>query len=203
MRIALMAADSGADALTTAGWSGPANYINDTAKISAVIRSWQDRFGVRAVGLAGYASLYLTISRVQPVQECVGGVELVDRVDVRGGPQRSGGGVGAESWELVPAGEASQQPFLGIGGYRDRAPMQPRREAEQVPVGGEVGDRRRRDDVQVPCGNWTWPRVEGVVGQIELAPLSELSVDRVDDRELEVRAYGPERQTVRIRGRRS
>ncbi len=62
MRIALIAADSGADALTRAGWSGPANYTNDTAKISAVIRSWQDRFGVRVIGLAGYATLHLSVA---------------------------------------------------------------------------------------------------------------------------------------------
>jgi len=61
MRLGLIAAERGADALTAAGWSGPANYTNDTAEISAVLRSWEDRFGVRVV-LAGHATLYLSVA---------------------------------------------------------------------------------------------------------------------------------------------
>lgn len=45
-----------------AGWSGPANYTGDTAKISAVLRSWEDRYATRVVGLAGYATLYLSVA---------------------------------------------------------------------------------------------------------------------------------------------
>jgi hypothetical protein len=35
--------------LANMGWAGPVNYDNDTAKFSAVLRSWEDRFGVRVV----------------------------------------------------------------------------------------------------------------------------------------------------------
>jgi hypothetical protein len=41
LRLGLVAAASGADALTAAGWDGPVNYDNDTAKFSAVIRTWE------------------------------------------------------------------------------------------------------------------------------------------------------------------
>ncbi len=44
-RLGLVAAASGAEALTAAGWAGPCNYENDTAKFSAVARSWERRFG--------------------------------------------------------------------------------------------------------------------------------------------------------------
>ncbi|BCJ62225.1 DUF4253 domain-containing protein [Micromonospora endophytica] len=61
MRLGLVAADRGSDALTVAGWQGPANYTNDTGKISAVLRSWEDRFGVRVIGV-GFAELYLSVA---------------------------------------------------------------------------------------------------------------------------------------------
>ncbi|WNV85915.1 DUF4253 domain-containing protein [Umezawaea sp. Da 62-37] len=61
MRLGLVAAPRGADALTAAGWTGPMNYTNDTAEVSAVLRSWEDRFGARVVGL-GFATLVLSIS---------------------------------------------------------------------------------------------------------------------------------------------
>jgi hypothetical protein len=50
MRLGLVAAERGADALAAAGWSGPLNYTNDTGEISAVVRDWERRFGVRARG---------------------------------------------------------------------------------------------------------------------------------------------------------
>jgi hypothetical protein len=49
------------DVPTVAGWQGAVNYTNDTAKLSAVLRSWEDRFGVRVVG-AGFADLYLSVA---------------------------------------------------------------------------------------------------------------------------------------------
>ncbi|WP_344939867.1 DUF4253 domain-containing protein [Actinomadura miaoliensis] len=61
MRLGLIAADRGADALAAAGWNGPVNYTNDTGEIAAVLRSWEDRFGVRVVG-AGFADLYLSVA---------------------------------------------------------------------------------------------------------------------------------------------
>ncbi|WP_019710630.1 DUF4253 domain-containing protein [Streptomyces xinghaiensis] len=66
-RLGLAAAASGADALTAAGWSGPANYDNDTAKFSAVIRDWEHRFGARVVA-AGFSTLHLSVA-APPVTE--------------------------------------------------------------------------------------------------------------------------------------
>jgi hypothetical protein len=60
-RLGLVATDRGADALTIAGWIGPVNYTNDTAELSAVLRSWEERFGARVVG-AGFADLYLSVA---------------------------------------------------------------------------------------------------------------------------------------------
>lgn len=48
-RLGLVPAARGADALSTMGWAGPTNHENDTAKLSAVLRSWEDRFGIRVV----------------------------------------------------------------------------------------------------------------------------------------------------------
>ncbi|MBL7494920.1 DUF4253 domain-containing protein [Frankia sp. CNm7] len=61
MRLGLVAAGSGADALTVAGWQGPLNHTNDTAEISAVVASWERRFGVRVVGV-GFDTLYLSVA---------------------------------------------------------------------------------------------------------------------------------------------
>lgn len=60
-RLGLVTAASGADALTASGWDGPANYDNDTAKFSAVVRSWELRFGARVVAV-GPATLHLSIA---------------------------------------------------------------------------------------------------------------------------------------------
>ncbi|GAA1764810.1 DUF4253 domain-containing protein [Luedemannella helvata] len=60
-RLGLVAADRGADALTVAGWSGPVNHTEDTALISAVIRSWEERFGVRVISV-GFAALTLSVA---------------------------------------------------------------------------------------------------------------------------------------------
>ncbi|WP_235017902.1 DUF4253 domain-containing protein [Thermomonospora echinospora] len=61
MRLGLIAADRGADALAAAGWTGPLNHTNDTGEIVTVLRSWEDRFGVRVVG-ASFADLYLSVA---------------------------------------------------------------------------------------------------------------------------------------------
>ncbi|MEU0555717.1 DUF4253 domain-containing protein [Dactylosporangium sp. NPDC006015] len=60
-RLGLVAAGRGADALTVVGWDGPANHTDDTAHISAVLRSWEERFGVRVVGV-GFAELFLSVA---------------------------------------------------------------------------------------------------------------------------------------------
>ncbi|MFF3174638.1 DUF4253 domain-containing protein [Streptomyces sp. NPDC057900] len=60
-RLGLVIAESGAEALTVAGWSGPCNYDNDTAKFSAVVRDWEHRFGARVVAV-GFSTLHLSIA---------------------------------------------------------------------------------------------------------------------------------------------
>ncbi|MUN39547.1 DUF4253 domain-containing protein [Actinomadura litoris] len=61
LRLGLAAARRGSDALVSVGWSGPLNHTNDTAEIASVVRGWEDRFGVRVVGV-GFADLYLSVS---------------------------------------------------------------------------------------------------------------------------------------------
>src|SRR5436190_2148497 len=61
MRLGLVAADRGSDALSVVGWNGAANYTGDTAELSAVLRTWEDRFGVRVIGV-GFAELYLSVA---------------------------------------------------------------------------------------------------------------------------------------------
>ena len=57
----LVAAGSGAHALTAVGWDGPLNLYNDTAKFSAIVTSWEQRFGVRVVAV-GPATLHLCVA---------------------------------------------------------------------------------------------------------------------------------------------
>ncbi|MEU7162193.1 DUF4253 domain-containing protein [Streptomyces chrestomyceticus] len=61
VRLGLVAAGSGADALTAVGWSGPMNYDNDTAKYSAVVGDWERRFGARVVAV-GFSALHLSVA---------------------------------------------------------------------------------------------------------------------------------------------
>lgn len=49
--LGLVPALRGADALAVCGWQGPANHMRDICEISAVVRSWEDRFGARVVAL--------------------------------------------------------------------------------------------------------------------------------------------------------
>lgn len=68
VRLGLVAADRGADAVTVAGWTGPTNYTGDTAEISAVLRNWEDRFGARLVGV-GFATLVLSVATPPTTRE--------------------------------------------------------------------------------------------------------------------------------------
>jgi hypothetical protein len=61
MRLGLVAAERGADALTVAGWTGPTNHVDDTAEVSAVLRDWEERFGARVVGV-GFSTLLLAVA---------------------------------------------------------------------------------------------------------------------------------------------
>jgi hypothetical protein len=59
--LGLVPAARGADALSLAGWGGPLNHTNFTQEISAVVRSWEDRFGVRVVRV-GFDTLDLSVA---------------------------------------------------------------------------------------------------------------------------------------------
>ncbi|SFC18161.1 DUF4253 domain-containing protein [Micromonospora sediminimaris] len=61
MRLGLVPAERGSDALAVLGWLGAANHTNDPGMLSAVLRSWEDRFGVRVIGV-GFAELYLSVA---------------------------------------------------------------------------------------------------------------------------------------------
>jgi hypothetical protein len=61
LRLGLVATARGADSITAAGWSGPVNYDSDTAKLSTVLRSWENRFATRVIGV-GFAELYLSVA---------------------------------------------------------------------------------------------------------------------------------------------
>ncbi|MEV6301772.1 DUF4253 domain-containing protein [Actinoplanes sp. NPDC051861] len=60
-RIGLIRSGRGADTITDVAWTGPTNFENDTAKISAVLRNWEDRFGARLIGV-GFDVLYLSVA---------------------------------------------------------------------------------------------------------------------------------------------
>ncbi|MFD4861999.1 DUF4253 domain-containing protein [Streptomyces atratus] len=61
-RLALVPARRSADIPAAIGWSGPVNYEEDTARLSAVLRSWEDRFGIRVVVL-GFDTLTVSVGR--------------------------------------------------------------------------------------------------------------------------------------------
>jgi Domain of unknown function (DUF4253) len=46
-----------AGALVATGWTGAINYFDQVAPLAAVVRSWEDRFGARVVGLGGATAL--------------------------------------------------------------------------------------------------------------------------------------------------
>ncbi|MFI8498164.1 DUF4253 domain-containing protein [Streptomyces sp. NPDC085524] len=60
-RLALVPARRGADVPAALGWGGPLNHESDTARISAVLRSWEDRFGARILAL-GFDRLDLHVA---------------------------------------------------------------------------------------------------------------------------------------------
>ncbi|MFE9692120.1 DUF4253 domain-containing protein [Micromonospora sp. NPDC005806] len=60
-RLGLVPAGRGADTLALTGWSGPANHTKDTGEIAAVVRSWEERFGARVVGV-GFDTLHLSVA---------------------------------------------------------------------------------------------------------------------------------------------
>lgn len=60
-RLGLVPSARGADTLTDVAWTGPVNHESDTAKISCVLRNWEDRFGARVVA-TGFDILYLSVA---------------------------------------------------------------------------------------------------------------------------------------------
>ncbi|WP_028809348.1 DUF4253 domain-containing protein [Streptomyces sp. 351MFTsu5.1] len=50
-RLALVPARRSADIPAAIGWTGPLNHENDVARLCAVLRSWEDRFGIRVIAL--------------------------------------------------------------------------------------------------------------------------------------------------------
>ncbi|WP_344599713.1 DUF4253 domain-containing protein [Streptomyces glaucus] len=60
-RVALVPARRSADIPTALGWTGPVGHEGDTARLSAVLRSWEDRFGIRVVAL-GFDHLLLSVA---------------------------------------------------------------------------------------------------------------------------------------------
>ncbi|MGW4380473.1 DUF4253 domain-containing protein [Kitasatospora sp. NPDC004531] len=60
LRIGLVPAATGAEALTACGWTGPVNHEGDIAKVSAVLLDWERRFGTRLVQV-GFAELELSV----------------------------------------------------------------------------------------------------------------------------------------------
>ncbi len=60
-RLGLVSCRRPADAIALAGWTGTINRI-EAAEVSAVLRSWEDRFGAVLVGL-GFATVTLLVPR--------------------------------------------------------------------------------------------------------------------------------------------
>ncbi|GAA3096104.1 DUF4253 domain-containing protein [Streptomyces echinatus] len=66
--LALVPARRSADIPAAIGWAGPVNYEPDVARVSAVLRSWEDRFGIRVVAL-GPDTLVLSVAAPPATQE--------------------------------------------------------------------------------------------------------------------------------------
>ncbi|SDQ34536.1 protein of unknown function [Thermostaphylospora chromogena] len=59
--LGLAAVNRGADALAVMGWQGALHHNEWTAPLAAVVRSWEDRFGVRVIGM-GFNTLELSVA---------------------------------------------------------------------------------------------------------------------------------------------
>jgi hypothetical protein len=59
--LALVPARRSADIPAAIGWTGPLNHDNDVARLCAVLRSWEDRFGIRVVAL-GFDILVVSVA---------------------------------------------------------------------------------------------------------------------------------------------
>jgi hypothetical protein len=61
-RLGLVPATRPADVLAAVGWQGPANSSTDLGPLTAVLRSWEDRFDAVVVGV-GFDTLTLAVGR--------------------------------------------------------------------------------------------------------------------------------------------
>ena len=61
-RLGLVAVERPADALAALGWTGPINHYADMGLLSAVLRSWENRFGAILVGV-GFDTLSVIVQR--------------------------------------------------------------------------------------------------------------------------------------------
>jgi hypothetical protein len=59
--LGLVGVERGADALAVMGWQGALHHNEWTVPLSAVVRSWEDRFGARVVGM-GFNTLDLSVA---------------------------------------------------------------------------------------------------------------------------------------------
>ncbi|MFF5208920.1 DUF4253 domain-containing protein [Streptosporangium sp. NPDC000396] len=66
--LGLVAAERGADALAVMGWQGALNHNEWMVPLAAVVRSWEDRFGARLVGM-GFNTLDLSVAAPPVTQE--------------------------------------------------------------------------------------------------------------------------------------
>lgn len=60
--LGLVAVTRPADVLAVLGWLGPINHFQDMAMLSAVLRSWEDRFGAWLIGV-GFDTITLAVTR--------------------------------------------------------------------------------------------------------------------------------------------
>lgn len=67
-RLALVPARRSADIPAAIGWTGPLNYENDTARLCSVLRSWEDRFGIRVLALT-FDQLVLSVAAPPTTRE--------------------------------------------------------------------------------------------------------------------------------------
>lgn len=59
--LALVPARRSADIPAAIGWTGPLNYENDVARLCTILRSWEERFGIRVVAL-GFDTLTVSVA---------------------------------------------------------------------------------------------------------------------------------------------
>ncbi|MFI5572122.1 DUF4253 domain-containing protein [Streptomyces sp. NPDC051740] len=59
--LALVPARRSADVPAVVGWCGPLDHDDDVARLCAVLRSWEDRFGIRVVAL-GFDTLAVSVA---------------------------------------------------------------------------------------------------------------------------------------------